>query len=55
MAAVACPEGKENRSGSRTIAVPWQASDGRPRTTVRFMSCTNIWEITKVWSASSDA
>ena len=52
--AVACPEGKEKRSGS-TIAVGLLEWDGRPRAIVRFTSCTKRWEITRLARANRES
>jgi hypothetical protein len=54
MAAAACPEGKENRSGSRSAAyIPLRIGRGRP--TVRLISCTARCEATSVASATREA
>lgn len=53
IAAVACPDGKEKRSGSVTSTVEPTPRDGRGRPTVRFTSWTTRCDTTSVTSARS--
>src|SRR6266508_3125517 len=53
--AVAWPEGKEKRSGSRTRPGCWSLTEGRTRTTVRLTSCTMRCDTVSVTSARAEA